>query len=143
MKNFFNSIKIAVLALCCLWTIQGSAQLQVNNAVSATDLANQIVGSGVTISNAQILGAPNGYGIFTNGNTTNIGLTNGVLLTTGNTSEASGNAGGNDASTNVSSIYHGDSDLASISGWDIQDACVLTFDFVAESDQITFQYVFS
>ncbi|MFZ4785663.1 MAG: choice-of-anchor L domain-containing protein, partial [Flavobacteriales bacterium] len=143
MKKFFNSLKTAAIALGCLFTTQLSAQLNVSDGHSATDLANQIVGSGVTVSNAQINCAPGGYGIFNNGNTTNIGLNNGVLLTTGSIFEVPGNASGNDASTDVSSTFHGDADLAALSGWSVQDACVLSFDFVSTSNQISVQYVFS
>ena len=90
MKSFYNKLQAVFATIICLWAIQTNAQLQVNSSVTANALANQIVGTGVTISNVSLDCAPEAYGIFTNGNTTNIGLTNGVLLTTGAASDAIG-----------------------------------------------------
>ncbi|MFY8137390.1 MAG: choice-of-anchor L domain-containing protein [Flavobacteriales bacterium] len=143
MKSFYNKLQAVFVTILCLWAIQTNAQLQVNSSVTANALANQIVGTGVTISNVNLDCAPGAYGVFTNGNTTNIGLTNGVLLTTGSANDAIGPNTDGGTTVNNPSAYNGHSGLDPLTPWSIQDACALSFDFVAESDFITVQYAFA
>lgn len=117
-------------------------QLVVNDNVTATDLANQIVGSGVTVSNVQLRCGNEGYGTFSNGNTTNVGLTNGILLTTGHADDAKGPNNEGNTTVNQGSSFNGDADLDPLTPFSIEDVCSLSFDFVANSDYITVQYVF-
>jgi hypothetical protein len=143
MKSFYNKLQAVFATVICLWAIQTNAQLQVNSSVTANALANQIVGTGVTISNVNLDCAPGAYGVFTNGNTTNIGLTNGILLTTGSANDAIGPNTDGGTTVNNPSAYNGNAGLDPLTPWSIQDACALSFDFVAESDFITVQYVFA
>lgn len=119
------------------------AQLVVNTSASGIDLANALIGSGVTISNVNLDCGPGGSALFTGGNTTNIGIDQGVLLTTGLANDAIGpNILGN-TSFDQSSFYHGDADLQAISAFALNDACSLSFDFVSQSSMITVQYSFA
>jgi len=140
MKHFYNNLKGLIIAMVCCIPFMTNAQLIVNNAVTGTDLANSILGSGVTVSNVSLNAANGSYGIFSNGATTNIGIAEGILLTSGQTSDA---IGPNSAS-NAGNDNHvaGDSDLNALVGGGTQDATVLEFDFVAESNTISVQYVF-
>lgn len=116
-------------------------QLVVNPTNNGSDLATAIVGAGVTISNVNLDCGTNAAGLFASGNTTNIGLDNGILLTTGLATDAIGpNSAGN---TSFDNGNGSDPDLAAISNWNLNDACALSFDFVATSDMITVQYVFA
>ena len=151
MKQFYSNLSKLLLVVCCLGYFRGSAQLVVNNSATATQLANKIVGSGVTISNVSLNNGSSvsgGTGIFSNGNTTNIGLTDGVLLTTGKATDAIGANGadtGND-NTDLSEDqkdFTDDPNLAAIATASIRDQSILKFDFVAQSDFITVQYVFA
>jgi len=115
------------------------AQLQVDGAVTAEELAQLLVGNGVTISNVDLNCPTGAFGTF-NGENTNLGLGSGILLTSGSINNAVGpnNVGG--ASTSLSTP--GDADLDAITLGGTQDACVLEFDFIPFADEVTFNYVF-
>jgi hypothetical protein len=119
------------------------AQLVIDDNVTGTDLANAIVGSGVSISNVTLDCGPGGSATFDDGNTTNIGITDGVLLTTGLATQAIGPNSSESTDFDQSSAFHGDPDLAALSAWPLEDACVLSFDFVPDADVISVQYVFA
>ncbi len=81
-------------------------------------------------------------GTFTTGATaTNLGLTEGVILSTGSVLDAPGpNISGSTTSTNNTGS---DPQLAAlIPGYTVNDAAVLEFDFVPLSDTVKFRYVF-
>ena len=141
MRHFYNISCGVLLIIATMISTVSTGQLIVDDNITATQLANQIVGSGVTISNAQLRCGDGGAGLFSAGNTTNIGLSNGILLTSGNADDAGDSASGN-TSVNQPSAYDGDSDLDNYTSFSIRDVCALTFDFEAESDFITVQYVF-
>ncbi|TVR40231.1 MAG: hypothetical protein EA392_04380, partial [Cryomorphaceae bacterium] len=127
--------------MLCGW-FPAAAQLQVTPNPTALELIEEIVGPGVTVSNINLNCAPDAYGFFANGNTTNIGIGDGVLLTTGKATDAIGpNLVGN-KSVQHPSAYHGDPDLQLLVSAPLFDACILEFDFVATQDLITVQYVF-
>lgn len=132
------------VSACCAVLLGFSAhgQLTVTPNGNANDLANAILGSGVTVSNVVLDCGPNAAGTFSNGNASNIGLDNGVLLTTGLASNAIGPNTSDETSFNHTTAFHGDPDLATYSNWPLNDACVLSFDFVSSADVITVQYVF-
>ncbi len=124
-----------------LSTASLNAQLSVVPSNDGNALASSIVGSGVTISNVVLNCGSDGAGLFTNGNTTNIGIDNGVLLTSGLATDAIGpNSVGN---TSFNTGNGSDPDLQSLITQPLNDACVLSFDFVADADVISVQYVFA
>ena len=143
MKHFYNYLKRAVIGAICFFPLMTNAQLNVNSAASATDLANAILGSGVTVSNVVLDCGPGGSGIFTNGNTTNIGLTSGIILSTGHASDAGGPNNNPGLTFNQPDAYNGDSDLDPLVAGSLNDVCKLDFDFVSTSDVIQVQYVFA
>jgi hypothetical protein len=81
MRKIFTLSSHAFTTLLLLTSSFGYSQLTVNNGATATALANEIVGAGVTISNVSLQSATGGTGIFSNGAATNIGISNGILLT--------------------------------------------------------------
>jgi len=121
------------------------AQLTVTNLQATADqLVNELVGSGVSWSNASFTGSYNGStasnrGFFSNGSSV-IGINNGIILSTGNVLAAT--------QTNQWDNYSwenflaGDANLDAISS-PTYDAAVLQFDFVPESNYIEFKYVFA
>jgi hypothetical protein len=141
MKHFYKISCSLLVVIASMIAFVAPAQLVVDDNVTATQLANQIVGSGVTISNAQLRCGDGGAGLFSSGGTTNIGLNNGILLTSGLASDAGNPASGN-TSVNQPSAFDGDDDLEDYTPFSVRDVCALTFDFEAESDFITVQYVF-
>ena len=142
MKHLYSNLKKFLIAAVCFLPMLAGAQLNVNSGGSAQDLANAILGSGVTVSNVSLNCSDNAYGIFSNGGSTNIGLNNGILLTTGNASDAIGPNDNGGTTQNNGNAFNGDSDLDNLVSGSIEDACRLEFDFVAESDFISVQYVF-
>jgi len=123
----------------------------VNSSASATDLANAIVGTGVTVSNVSLHAGSGASGIFSNGLTTNIGLSEGILniglsegilLTSGRAIDAIGPNDEGNLSYGQPNAYNGDAQLSTLVSGSIQDVCVLEFDFVATSNTIAVQYVF-
>jgi hypothetical protein len=142
MKQVYSTLKSFVVALVCFLPVFAGAQLNVNSGASGTDLANAILGSGVSVSNVQLHCHESASGIFTNGGSTNIGLGSGILLTTGLASDAIGPNDAGNTSHNQSSAFNGDADLDNLVSGSIEDLCRLEFDFVAEDQFITVQYVF-
>ncbi len=115
-------------------------QLVVNTSPTATQMVQSFIGGGVTVSNIVYTGGAASRGSFSNGNTTNLGLTNGILLCTGSAT-AIINPASFLMSTNLG--LAGDAALNNINnGCLTYDASILEFDFVPVSDSIKFKYVF-
>lgn len=117
-------------------------QLVVNNiGAPATNMMNQLLGAGVQGSNATINCPAAARGYFSNGATTNIGLPSGVLLTSGDATDAIGP--NISTSTSVASGgTSGDPQLSAIAANTTFDECILEFDLVATCDTIEIAYVF-
>lgn len=136
---------LSILVGCA--AIQVSAQLNVNTALTPEELVQDIlVGSGVSVSNVTFNGAvattpQDGSGSFTNGNSTNLGLDAGLILSSGLATSVVGpatNFGSDQLNTGS------DPDLLAITtpGNTILDKAVLEFDFVPTGDSLKFSYVF-
>ena len=133
-----------MLVICAI----SRAQLVVNNTLSPTQLVQDILlGPGIDAYNVTATGCVTSstssgdcIGNFSNGNTTNLGLSAGVVMCAGSIFDIP-----NAASANASIDNGGGSDpqLASlVPGYTIYDATVLEFDFIPNSPQVTFRYVF-
>ncbi len=127
--------------------VQAVAQLNVVTTMTPQQLVQDVlVGGGVTISNVTfnnlVVTTPQaGSGSFTNGNTTNLGLVAGLILSSGLAPSSAGNA--NDFGSDQLGTGS-DPDLVAITtpGNDIEDKAVLEFDFIPTGDSIKFNYVF-
>jgi PKD repeat protein len=142
------------MALCALGTLPqlAWAQLQViestSQAAAATMVQSMFGGNCVSISNVTYTGyatttggGRGAIGSFTNGSTTNVGLEEGFLLTTGRANNAIGPDNVNNLSFNNG--QPGDVDLTLITGITTYDAATVQFDFVPFSDTLKFRYVFA
>jgi hypothetical protein len=132
-----------------LLTLTGAAiAVPVVTNQSATQLAQTLVGSGITVSNATYSGSGASNGVYTGSTVEAQGngqLTNGIVLSSGSASILT-------SATNTSDNYSlatgsgSDADLQTlIPGSNIFDATSLEFDFVAEGTGFTtvsFWYVF-
>jgi hypothetical protein len=104
------------------------------------DLAQELVGGNVKVSNATFTGAAVAGGLFSGGNNT-IGFDTGVVLSSGNIATVIGPNNATGAGTNLG--QPGDPDLNAIIAPTVTfDAAVLEFDFVPTGSVISFQYVF-
>src|ERR1700723_430072 len=108
--------------------------------LSATQLAQSLVGPGVTISNVTYTGSLWSAGTFTGGSDI-LGFGTGIILSNG----AVSNVIGPNCSTGItqSNATPGDTDPLNFIGQVTNDAAVLEFDFVPTSPTISFQYVFA
>lgn len=140
MKSFFISLKRLIFLNIIFFPFTLNAQLNVDISYTAFDLVqNILIGQGVTVTNVQFTG-DNAQKAYFYG-TTNIGFTDGILLTTGGATVAIGpNTTG---SANVAVNTAGDADLENIINYATNDASVLEFDFIPQADTISFNYVFA
>src|SRR3972149_4244876 len=104
------------------------------------DLANDLVGEGITSSNVTYSGADVAAGRFTGG-TGIIGFDSGVILSSGCVANVVGPNSIDDVTCENGTP--GDADLDALAAFPTFDAAVLELDFVPTSDAVIFQYVFA
>lgn len=134
--------KSLVLVGLCLAGTQAGA-LTVNPTSEGSDLTNEIQGSGVTVDSGSInyIGEDTQAATFTDGLSADIGIENGILMTSGKAADA---AGPNDSDgTSTSWGTAGDSTLDGLVSGETYDANVLEFEFESEGGDLFFDYVFA
>ena len=139
--SYFLSVRHTLLIALVSFFLSQSvfAQLTLNAGATPQQLVQTIVGAGYNISNIKI-NCPNGaIGQFTNVSS-NIGLTNGILLTTGGINIAQGP--NNSPSAGINNGAPGDFDLSNLSGAATFDGCSLEFDLIPTCDSLKIKYVF-
>lgn len=130
-----------------------NAQLTVNESQTPAQLASLITGSGVAISNVSVncvtTNNGRGYGSY-NATSSNLNITEGLLLTTGRANTAigpnnTGNAGswsGNNANATLPTSST-KTLLENYSGKTVYEFCSFEFDIVPQGDSLSFDYVFA
>lgn len=119
----------------------GGSLLQVSSGTMAPDvlITDVFLGDCLEASNIQFTGSASAIGTFSSGG--GIGIEEGIILTSGTAVSAVGpNISGSTSAINGTA---GHPLLDNISGMVTYDAAVFTFDFVAQTDQVTFNYVFA
>jgi hypothetical protein len=111
--------------------------LAVTPGVSPASLVAAIVGTGVTTNNITYTGSTNARGTFSSG-TGIIGFEDGIVLSSGNVSTVIGPNNNGGAGTN--NAQPGDAQLTSLLGLTTFDAAILEFDFIPNSNVISFSY---
>lgn len=144
-------IKIFLVLIGLLPVRYSYAQLVTNTAMSPKALVEDVlVGGGVTVSGVNFTGDPDAIGTF-NGASTNLGLTSGIILTTGTVKNEVGGIGGaqrgpfgpNDiGSAGKANGQPGFGPLTTLAGVETHNAAILEFDFIPLSDTVRFRYVF-
>ena len=116
------------------------ATTDLTGALAPQDLANALVGAGITVSNVTYTGADVAGGTFSGG-TGIIGFEEGIILSSGSIA----NVVGPNLSPGItgSNGTAGDADLTVLSGFPTFDAAVLEFDFVPQGEAISIRYVFA
>jgi gliding motility-associated-like protein len=146
----FKLVNIAIVISFVLLGGSSHAQLSTSTAQNPTQLVeNVLVGNGVAVSNVSYAGHADAVGSF-NGANTNLGLNSGIILTTGtvlNTTGILGSAQGphgpnDESSAGVDNNEPGYGPLTNLAGADTYNAAILEFDFVPQSDTVSFRYVF-
>lgn len=118
-----------------------SQALTITSENNGETLAQSISGSGISISNVNYIGANGQAGLFTGGQSSGIGIDQGIILSSGNASSLTGpNTSGATSTTTGTGSHAG---LTELSGYATNDANVLSFDFeVSDSNELYFNFVF-
>jgi gliding motility-associated-like protein len=122
----------------------GQAQLQTNGGQSPNQLVqNVLLGPGVSVSNVFYAGPNSAIGSF-NAVNTNLGIDEGIIMTTGTIANNNDGPHGpnNQPSAGVDNGGAGYSQLTNLVGTNTYNATILEFDFVPFSDTVKFEYVF-
>lgn len=107
--------------------------------VTAANLVDNILGGGLTTSNIVYTGADVAAGTFTGGTAAGIGISEGIILSSGAALNALGpNDGDNTSADNGLS---GDADIAALVDGATNDACILEFDFIPTTANFQFTFV--
>ena len=134
-------VKLAFFSFLLIIQTNLFAQLIVtNNGNAQTLVPSTFVGTDVTVSNITYAGQPINLGSF-NCSTCNFGLSEGLILSTGNPSTASGVASVFASSGTLSNV--GDADLTTLAGATTYDRCVIEFDVVAINNKLEMQFQFA
>ena len=142
IKRNYLTFAFAFFCIVILVSHPLKAQLTTSTSLTPNQLVqNILLGGGLTATNVTYNGDPAAIGTF-NGASSNIGFTSGVIMATGDISNAIGpnNSGSTGSNFGGSSS---DPELSAIAGGSsLNDAAILEFDFVPSSDTIKFRYVF-
>jgi gliding motility-associated-like protein len=145
--NFYRHI--ALISILIVSQHVKSQLVTAGNQSPQQLVQNVLLGNGVTVSNIQYQGAAASIGYF-NGANCNIGLNDGIILTTGtifNTGSGPdrfGPHGPNDrTNAGVDNNQPGYGLLTNIVGNTTYNATVLSFDFVPFAEIVEFRYVFA
>jgi len=116
--------------------------LTITTTNDAEELVNNILGSGITVSNLSYTGAGISAGTFVGGQSAGINIESGIILTCGDAALAvpPNQLDGSSANNGLA----GDTDLNTlIPGYETNDATILEFDFVSDGGDLYFEYVFA
>lgn len=119
------------------------ADTVVTSIVSGTtviELAESIVGDGISISSVTYTGAPEAAGVFTESDDSVFGFNSGLILSSGSVDSIVGSNTASGTTDGFSTA--GDADLEALSGGITNDAAVLEFIFVPDSSPVFISYVF-
>jgi gliding motility-associated-like protein len=138
-------MRFLILIVSFLLSLSVFAQLATTTGIPPSNLVqNVLLGPGVTVSNIVYTGSNTAIGQFS-GTGTNLGIANGIVMTTGTVLDnQAGPHGPNDQSdAGVDNQFAGSNLLAGIAGnVSTFNAATLEFDFVPYSDTVRFRYVF-
>ncbi|OBY27182.1 choice-of-anchor L domain-containing protein [Leisingera sp. JC1] len=128
-----------------------ATELNIDSSATATQMAEEIFGDGVTVTSASYSGDNLSSGIYTGADTTTPGVApadSGVILSTGyvrdfTNSDGSTNTNQNTNTSTNTSGANGDADFDALAGASTFDASFLEVDFVPDGDTLTIDFVLS
>ena len=122
---------------------QGGSSIRTDNSIGVEELVQDIFvrGACINISNINAIGDKRGIGYFENGGES-IGMSRGIILSTGPNANAEGP---NDVTDKSGNFYNdsGDPDLNLLATGAVKDAVGISFDFMPLDSIVTFRYVFA
>ncbi|MFT5778845.1 MAG: hypothetical protein ACI837_001801 [Crocinitomicaceae bacterium] len=139
MKKFVVTVMTLLLSFGSQFSY---AQLQTFTGSTGFLVTSNFLGLEYTISNINFTGFSDAIGSFI-GDSCNVGLSKGIVMTTGSIYPDSGPQGPNDSpNEGIDNGAIGYPLLNAELGFDTYNASVLEFDFVSSYDSIKFKYVF-
>ncbi|MDG1333897.1 MAG: choice-of-anchor L domain-containing protein [Crocinitomicaceae bacterium] len=147
MKTLFKALLVAILLFACVPTM--FSQITMTGGQTAQQLAEFLAGPNITVTNAVLsqgntvlptLSSAPAAGTFAGVNS-DIGFDSGVILSSGNITEAPGP--NTSANTGADLGYSGTTQMNGLAGVNTFDAITLEFDFEVQSSFIQFNYVFA
>lgn len=118
----------------------GFSQLNVTTNQTAQNLANALLGSGVTITSPSLTCPTGANGVFSNGGSTTLGFNNGVILTTGSAAAVNASAGSQASSASGGPAISQMSPLVGNSS--TYDGCYLAFQLEPKCNNLSIRYKF-
>jgi hypothetical protein len=151
LRNFLHRyLPVVYLSLFCAFSLSAQLTVVQGSAMNMTPqqlVQNYLVGPGITVNNVTFNGSSllitsNQVGTFetTGIATTQLGLTGGIIMTSGKADIAIGP--NNSPGAGVNTGGSGDPDLNIIANASTFDKAVIEFDFIPEYDTVKFSYVF-
>jgi gliding motility-associated-like protein len=148
MKSKNKITRLSIVLTFALSFLHNSVngQLLVDGSLTPDSLAKTISGKGVEIFNAQVDCGTNGHGLY-NASNTNLGVNQGLLITTGTINNAIGPNNSTKKSTNWTTPYNSNPQTYSLldnySNRTTYEYCEFEFDIVPQGDTISFDFVFA
>lgn len=148
LKLVGNALGLFALTLGLGLSAQAQTFTPLSSTLTPTDLAQRIVGTGVSVSNVTFQGV-NGLtagkgasaGTFSGGNgILGADFDQGIVLSSGKVVDLVGP--NNSTSTSTGNGSGSDADLAKLITTTVNDATTLSFNFVPDKEFVTFRYVF-
>lgn len=121
----------------------------VREGTTATDMANEIFGDGVTVTGATYYGDIDSAGTYSGGDSNSPGVTpgdTGVIMSTGNAEDFTNSSGQSNQSNSTSTNTSGTTNFSpynNAAGGTTYDASTLDIDFIPDTNILTMQFVFS
>ncbi len=135
-KNLF------FLASVILSSLTSSAQIVINNNITLDEAITNLLGPGVQYFNVEFSGLAHQRGTF-QGTNSNVGISNGLVLGTGDVAFAVGPNNQSGGSLGGGQFGASDPDLDELDGLTHNDAAILEFDFIATGSTVSFTYVWA
>lgn len=153
MKNKYQSKSLIIATVVSLFTSSLFGQLTVDMAMTPDQMVQNLVGNGVQISNVVVTACDGSYGYYY-ANSTEIGTSQGLLLTTGKAEYAIGpnnkigtcSSGGNPLFPPCSYFDNGCPGsplLNQTHNRPTRDATMFEFDIIPKGDSLKFKYTFA
>ncbi len=126
-----------------------ASELPIDTSATAMEMANEIMGDGVTVVSASYTGDNRSSGIYTDGDAVSPGVTpsdTGVMFSTGRLSRFTNSWGDSNHNSNTTSSSNGVNNEAgfnALAGTNTYDASYMDIDFIPTGDTMTLTFVFS
>ncbi|MCE3280595.1 MAG: hypothetical protein K0S44_2786 [Bacteroidetes bacterium] len=137
-----KKLLLLLTSMLILTTSDLVAQLVITPGGGAAAVSSAVGGPGLTISNVTVNCANVSYGSFSGGASSGLGITNGLVLSTGTASQIVGANSNNDFTGSCVGNSANDPQLIALSSSATKDVCIIEFDVVPQCNTMTISFVF-